>query len=184
MLKLVKKLGSFVGGRITLRQHLVEVVENGHQFCMEVAEVAHAVAVLAITEKGTVLLVQNFRYPVGEEILEIPAGKMEGENDDPMKRCAAELEEEAGYVADDWAAYGEIMTSPGITNERIRLYRAMGLKFVGRKLEATEAGMKVVEVTVDEIKHKLANHLIKDAKTRMVLTEYLLHLSDGNLWNR
>ncbi len=177
MLKLIANLGSFVGRRITLRQHWVQVPQNGHTFCMEVAEVAHAVAILAVDYDGKVALVENFRYPVGERVLELPAGKLEADPDacpsEPLTRAKAELEEEAGQVAAEWEDLGVIYSSPGITNERLYLFRCRKLRTVSRNLEATEAGMLVSWHSPKELAEMLRERKIKDAKTRLVLTEHL-----------
>lgn len=181
MLTLVQKLGTFAGRRITLLQHMVKVEANGHQFVMEVAQVAHAVAVLPVDDDGNMALVENFRYPVGERVLEAPAGKLEGDSDDPLERAKAELREEAGLVADEWEHLGVIYSSPGITNEKLHLFRCTRLRTVPRELEATEAGMLVSWVSPGEVWAMLHDRKVVDAKTRLLLTEHLLSMTGDKL---
>lgn len=80
-------------------------------------------ACVLYAEEGKILLVKQFRYPYGEVVCEIPAGKLE-RGEDPMKAAARELEEEAGVRAEKLTLLFVMYPSPGYTDEKIYIYRA------------------------------------------------------------
>ncbi len=85
-----------------------------------------AVAVVVQDEEGKVLLVRQFRAPVGGEMWEIPAGTMEpGEK--ALTTAKRELLEETGISATSWSFLGTIFPTPGYSDERIHFYRAQGI---------------------------------------------------------
>jgi len=95
----------------------------------------HAAVILAIDEHDHVLLVEQFRVPLGRRCIELPAGLV-GDHDDnageaAIEAAARELEEETGYRADSMDVVGEFWSSPGMVSESFTLLRARGLKQVG-----------------------------------------------------
>ncbi len=92
-------------------------------------------AVILAVEAGEVLLVEQFRVPLGRACIELPAGLIgdhdafSGETD--IMAAARELEEETGYRATDWQVVGEFWSSPGMVSESFTLLRASGLTQVG-----------------------------------------------------
>ncbi|OZA93371.1 NUDIX hydrolase [Altererythrobacter sp. H2] len=94
-----------------------------------------AAAIIAIDDEGCVLLVEQFRVPLGRISLEIPAGLI-GDDDGKEGECAEtaalrELEEETGYTAAEMVSLGEFYSSPGMVSEAFTLLRARGLRKVG-----------------------------------------------------
>ena len=87
-----------------------EVVEHGGGAC-----------VLCECEDGKIIFVRQYRYAVGEEVLEIPAGKLE-EGEDPSAAAVRELKEETGYDALDLKHIATVYPSPGYTSEKIYIY--------------------------------------------------------------
>ena len=92
----------------------------------EVVEHPGGVAVFAMDDQGRVALVRQYRYPMGEETLELPAGKLEP-GEDPRDSGLRELAEETGLVPGTFEDMGCLYSSPGILAERISLYFAKDL---------------------------------------------------------
>ena len=104
------------------------VLPNGKPSIREVCEHPGGVGVLPIWEDGTVTLVRQFRYPFGETMLEIPAGKLDhGPEEDHYTCGVRELAEETGCTADEITYLGCIYPSPGFSTEITHLYAARGL---------------------------------------------------------
>lgn len=93
-----------------------------------------AAAILAL-EAGEVVLVEQYRVPLGRRCLELPAGLIGDDertpDEDPLLAAKRELEEEAGYRAREWRDLGEFYSSPGMVSESFRLLLATGLEQVG-----------------------------------------------------
>lgn len=91
-----------------------------------------AVAVIAQTDDGRVVLIEQFRVPVQARVIDFPAGLVgdEGTND-PAKTAKKELEEETGYTCESVERLAGGPTSPGITSELVSFYRAKGVRKIG-----------------------------------------------------
>ena len=100
---------------------------DGKPCTREFVEHGGGAAVLYV-RGGEVLLVKQFRYAYGEELYEIPAGKLE-KGEDPALTAARELEEEAGFVPEKVTLLYERYPSPGYTNEKIYIYSSFGTYF-------------------------------------------------------
>ncbi|MFZ5632249.1 MAG: NUDIX hydrolase [Bacillota bacterium] len=127
-----KTIGSetvYRGKIVNLRVDEVEL-PNGNNTRREVVEHGGAVAVVPINEKNEVLMVRQYRYPVGKVLLEIPAGKLE-KGEDPAACAARELEEETGFKAGSMKHLFSFYSTPGFTNEILYLYLAGGLTHLG-----------------------------------------------------
>lgn len=90
-------------------------------------------AVILAVEDGHVLLVEQFRVPLGRNCIELPAGLIgdETEGEDPLEAAGRELEEETGYRALQLESLGEYYSSPGMVSESFTLVRASGLTRIG-----------------------------------------------------
>ena len=88
-----------------------------------------AVAVIPVDGEGNVYLVRQYRYAVGEETLEIPAGKRDSFDEDPLEGGKRELKEELGITAEKFVSLGTFYPTPGYTDEVIYMYAAFGLTF-------------------------------------------------------
>lgn len=86
-----------------------------------------AVAVLPMNDDGEVLLIKQYRHPVGMDLWEIPAGLLDVEGEDFVVGAARELAEEADLIASDWNVLVDFFNSPGSSSEAIRIYLARGL---------------------------------------------------------
>ena len=89
-----------------------------------------AVAVLALDDAQQVLLIRQYRHPVGQLLWEIPAGLRDVAGEPPWTTAQRELLEEAGYQARDWRVLADYYTSPGFSTERLRVFLARDLEFV------------------------------------------------------
>lgn len=91
-----------------------------------------AVAVAAINERDQILLIRQYRHPVREYLWEIPAGLMDIPGEDQAQAAARELHEETGYQAESWQELISFYTTPGGNNEKIGIFTATDLRFIGR----------------------------------------------------
>lgn len=121
------------------------------------------VGVICVNEDDEVVLVRQFRYPYKETIYEIPAGKLE-KDEDPLDAAMRELREECGAVCDELKPLGEIYPSPGYTNEIIRLYACVNPTFVEQELDEDEF-LQVCKMKLSTLLAKIMSGEIKDAKT-------------------
>ena len=113
-----------------------------------------AVSVVALDEDDRVLLLQQYRHPVRSELWEPPAGLLDVEGEPPHLAAARELAEEADLVAADWRLLAEYLSSPGGSDESLRVYLARGLGEVPEAerhtREAEEHGMVARWVPLDD----------------------------------
>ncbi|NLP41147.1 MAG: NUDIX hydrolase [Veillonellaceae bacterium] len=139
------------------------MLPNNREATREVVDHPGAVAVVPILDDGRIVLVKQFRYPIGKVTLEIPAGKLDN-NEDPEECVARELREETGYVAKQMIKLTSIYTAPGFTNEIIHLYIARDL--VKKEVCPDEDEFVDVEIyTPSDINTMINNSTITDAKT-------------------
>lgn len=173
--KTIRKAYVFRGRILTVRNDDA-LMPNGDIRNREVVEHPGGVCVLPITHDGSVLLVEQFRYPYMEDLLEAPAGKLEP-GEDPFEAAKRELREETGMVATEYFTLGEDYPSPGYTNEIIRLYAARGLSDVGQDLDEDEF-LNVKKVPFNEALNMIYENRLKDSKTVIALMKYndLIHL--------
>ena len=125
------------------------------------------VGVVAVDENQNVLMVRQFRKPFEEGVLEIPAGKLEaGEN--PDDAGLRELCEETGYRAKKCRFIGKSYPSPGYLNEKISLYLAEELEFVGQNLDPEEF-VEVRKIPLQTLYEMVMSNEIFDAKTQVAI---------------
>lgn len=150
------------GGFLTLKRDTVRL-PNGHTASREFVQHPGAVVVLALTDDEQIVLERQFRYPVGRVMIELPAGKLDLDED--PKACAQrELLEETGYSAGQWAYAGVLHLAIGYSNECIHIYFAKGLQQQGQKLDAEEF-LDVFAQPVQAFLHDCDSQRITDAKT-------------------
>lgn len=123
-----------------------------------------AAAVLPLTKDGHVVLVRQFREPVRDRLLEIPAGIYDEEGETPEEAARREVREETGYRVETLRRLGRIYTTPGFSDEAIDLFVA--------EVEpegAPEEGMEVVEASFEEAVELALRGDLPDAKTAIAL---------------
>ena len=143
--------------------------------------VRHRGAVAAVPyEKGKVYLVKQFRYAANRVLLEIPAGKLDEDDEDPEWRIKEELKEEIGKYPKKLEYLGYIYTSPGFATEKIHLYLATDL--VDEKEKGDEDEFIEVEVMdLEEAFKKCINGEIVDSKTIAAITRAWFRIKGRDL---
>lgn len=161
-----KKLSSesiYKGKIFEMTRDHVEI-ENGAHVTRDVIHHHGGVAVLAIQDT-CILLVSQYRYAASCEMLEIPAGKLEL-NEDPYTCGLRELEEETGYTAEKLELYAAFYSTPGFCNEKLYVYEAINLEKVEHPLPMDEDEcIEVMWIPVEEAYAKIQKQEIVDAKT-------------------
>ena len=110
-----------------------------------------AVGVVALDDDGRILLVNQYRHPVGARLDELPAGLLDVDGEPALGAAQRELAEEAGLAADTWHVLVDAFSSPGMTDETIRVFLARGVRTVDRDVqEHEEADMTTTWVPLEE----------------------------------
>jgi 8-oxo-dGDP phosphatase len=112
---------------ITVRTDKVRMPDDHYA---ERSVVTHpgAVAVLALDDAQRVLMIRQYRHPVGYELWEIPAGLRDADGESPLRTAQRELFEETGYRAREWHILVDYFSSPGYSTERLRIFLARGIE--------------------------------------------------------
>ncbi|MGW8654531.1 NUDIX domain-containing protein, partial [Nocardia salmonicida] len=140
----------YSGAILALRQDQVRM-PDGRVAEREVIEHHGAVAVLALDDDGKVVLIRQYRHPIGTRLLELPAGLLDIEGEDPLTAAKRELAEETGLAAARWSVLVDVALSPGFTDEALRVFFATGLSVTDRPdPEHEEADLELVRMPLDE----------------------------------
>jgi ADP-ribose pyrophosphatase len=118
----------------------------------EVVEHDRAVAVVAVDDDGRVALVEQYRHPFRRRLWELPAGLMDVTDEPPLVTAQRELLEETGIAAASWAVLVDIASSPGFTDEAVRIFLARVLSDAGRPpgTDDEESDLRIVRVSLDD----------------------------------
>lgn len=152
----------YTGKIIQLETHEVTLVDGKSAF-REIIRHPGGVCILAKDPSDRILLVKQFRKPMEEAYLELPAGKLEQELT-PLENAKKELEEETGYRAGNLVSLGAFATSPGYSDELIHLFVAEDL-YEGQKGGDDDEFIDLVRLTKEEFSEGIRNGQIKDLKT-------------------
>ncbi len=147
---------------------------NNNEAYREIIRHNGGAAILCVTPENKVLLIRQFRYAYDEVIYEIPAGKLE-KNENPYDAALRELEEETGFKAESLETLGVIYPTCGYSDEKIYLYLAKNVTKGHMNLDEDEV-IETLYVTLDEAKNMILENKIKDAKTICAISNYLLKL--------
>jgi ADP-ribose pyrophosphatase len=112
---------------ISVRSDTVRLPDN-HQAERTVVTHLGAVAVLALDDAQRVLMIRQYRHPVGRQLWEIPAGLRDADGESPLQTAERELLEETGYRASEWHTLIDYFSSPGYSTEKLRIFLARGLE--------------------------------------------------------
>jgi ADP-ribose pyrophosphatase len=112
-----------------------------------------AAVILALTDAREIVLVEQYRPPLGKPAIELPAGLVgdESEGEDVLSSARRELYEETGFEATHWEAFGEFASSPGMVGEIFHFYRATGLRRTGAGGGVSNEGITVHVIALDAV---------------------------------
>jgi ADP-ribose pyrophosphatase len=137
---------------------------SGNKAVREVAEHPGGAVIVPVTNEGKIIMVTQHRFPVDKILLELPAGKLD-KNENPKHCAVRELEEETGYKSENVKEIGSIYTTPGYSSEKLWIFLAKDLMKGNHNREEGEYGMEVFEFTFKEIEDRIINGEIVDGKT-------------------
>lgn len=155
-------------------------LEDGRQVQRDVVHHSGGVCVVPLTERGTVLMVKQFRYPMQQVTLEIPAGKIEP-GEDPAECGRRELQEEAGRTCKQYTSLGTLFPTPAYDTEVIHMYLAQELSAPGAQNLDDGEFLDVTEIPLEEAVQLVMDGKIPDAKTQIALLKtYVLLQRSSN----
>lgn len=161
------KIFSLWGGNVAL--------DNGDTAVREYVRHPGGVAIVPVVGND-VILIRQFRITIQRELVELPAGLLEPD-EEPIVCAARELEEEIGYRAKQLLPLASYFSSVGFADERMYVYLALDLEKTTRKRQADER-IQEMRIPVEDIREKLAAQAFEDSKTIIGLREFLAYL-DG-----
>ncbi len=150
-------------------------LSNGKESQRMVIRHPGAACVLAVTDNDEVVLVRQWRYAADQAVLELPAGKLDVEGEDPAECALRELAEETNYTANSVKLLHTFYTAIGFCDEKMYLYQADGVR-IGSTLSNDEDEItETVLLSREEVKAALKHDEIKDAKTLVGLQYWLMN---------
>ena len=153
------------------------LLPNGNKGVREYIRHVGAVCVVPVTDDGRVVVERQFRYPFGEVLTELPAGKLDSKQEDPESAARRELREETGAQAAELIPLGDYYPTCAYSDEVIHLYLARGLTFGERSLDEDEF-LNVQLAPLEELVADVLNGTIKDGKTQTALLKAYLWLKE------
>lgn len=172
----------FTGGKTSVRTDRV-VMPDGSVADRDYQVHPGSVAVLALDERDRVLVINQYRHPVRHKLWEIPAGLLDVPGENPLHAARRELYEEAHVEAEDWRVLIDMYTSPGGSDEAVRIFLARGLSEAeGERFEVLdeEADMEVARVPLaDLVRGVLAGDLHNNCLATGVLALTAARAGEG-----
>ncbi len=151
----------YEGAIINLRE---DSLKNSHGTCTRaVVEHNGGVFIACQPEPDKVILIKQYRYSIDEELIELPAGRIE-KGEEPLPCAQRELIEETGYKAEKWQELSRMFTAPGFCDELLYLYLATDITFVGKNLDHDEE-TEVLILPVKQAWQMVLDGKVRDAKT-------------------
>jgi 8-oxo-dGTP pyrophosphatase MutT (NUDIX family) len=150
-----------VGRVLALRSDDVEM-PGGKVAAREVTEHLGAVAIAAMDADGRLMMIYQYRHPVGRRLWELPAGLLDAPGEDPLVTAQRELAEEAGLAATEWSVLIDVAPSPGFSDESVRVYLARDVTEVGRP--ATDADDEESDLQTRWVSLPVAVRMVLDGK--------------------
>jgi len=144
------------------------ILPNGKKATREMCLHVGAVCVIPLLSDGRVIMERQYRYPHGRVFFEIPAGKLNFAEENPLEAARRELREETGAIAKSFTSLGLLISSPALISEKIYMYLAEDLSFGERELDEDEF-LDVEYVHIDELYRMVLSGEIQDAKTQVAV---------------
>ncbi|MDK1726181.1 NUDIX domain-containing protein [Dellaglioa algida] len=173
---------------IFFKGHVIEVAKetvelpNGEQSTREIVHHHGAVGIFAVTDEDKIVLVNQWRAPIRKTSLEIPAGKIDGEDHDLMETAMRELNEETRYKAKKITKIYGFHSAVGFADEYLTLYHATGLVNVKTELpQDADEFLNLIELTFDEVQDKIKSGKITDVKTILAVAYWEIQRLKGEL---
>jgi 8-oxo-dGDP phosphatase len=171
----------YVGRIFALREDQV-VMPGGKAARREVIEHIGAVGILALDEDDQVTMIHQYRHPVGRRLWELPAGLIDHAGEDPLEAARRELVEEAGLAAEHWAVLVDLTSSPGFTDETVRVYLATGLSTVDREeMGEEEADLEIRRFPLGEaVRMVLAGEIVNSQAVAGLLAAHAVRAGNAS----
>ncbi|MBR1482811.1 MAG: NUDIX hydrolase [Ruminococcus sp.] len=166
-------------GRVLHMFHDTVSLPDGSTAMREIVRHPGGVCVAALDEQNNLFFVRQFRYPYAEEVLELPAGKLE-KGMTPLENGKRELLEETGATGYSYISLGQVYPTPGYTDEIIHLY-ACRLQSQGESCPDEGELLNVEKIPLDRAVEMVLNNRIPDAKTQIAVLKTKLLLDSGNI---
>ncbi len=147
---------------------------NGQPADRELIRHVGAVCVIPVTDDGHVVMERQYRYPIDQVVLEIPAGKLDSKDEDHELAARRELEEETGYQAGELIPLGVFYPACAYSDETIWMYLAKGLTKGDRHLDVDEFLDVELIPLADLVKQVMAG-AIPDVKTQLAILKAAVH---------
>ncbi len=141
------------------------ILPDGRDAFREYCRHMGAVCVVPVTDEGEIICVRQYRYAIGAETLEIPAGKLDSRDEDPRDAALRELREETGATCKSLTYMGKFFSSPAVLDECIHMYLAEGLEFGDTDFDDDEF-IEIVKIPVNELVDSIMSGEIVDGKTQ------------------
>lgn len=127
-----------------------------------------AVVIIPVLPNGKLMFERQYRYPVGRVMLELPAGKIDP-NEDPLLTAKRELQEETGHTADSWRHLGTMHPTIGYADERIEIFLAQSLTSLGQNNLDEGEFLELIELSLEEAMDAVRQGTLTDGKTLSAL---------------
>lgn len=156
------------------------LLPNGQSASREVIRHVGAVCVIPLLSDGRVIVERQFRYPIDQVITEIPAGKLDSADEDPLEAAKRELKEETGYEAERFIHLGVFYPAAAYCDEKIHMYLALDLHEGDQDLDPDEF-LTVLTVPLQELVDDVMSGKITDAKTQTAVLKANYLLQQGKI---
>ena len=161
-----------VAEQVVFEGHLIRVhvddveLENGAPAKREIVDHPGGVSVAVLTKDNELIFVKQFRYPYKEELLELPAGKLE-RGEDPFEAMKREQLEETGTTGAGYVSLGNVYPTPGYCGEIIRLWACRVDKETGELSLDPDEFLQNLRIPLDKAVEMVLNNEIPDSKTQV-----------------